>query len=74
MRDIGNDWITRFLIARFQLSTIDDSFSSVSSMEGGVPQVSNLDPLLYVVIKNDLCNSSRFLKHSMYTDDTSLLY
>ena len=73
VRDIENDWIRSYLTGRVQLTNIGDSFSSVLSIERGVPQVRISGPLFFLIFINHLCISSQVLKICMYAHDTSLL-
>ena len=46
--------------------------SSATSVNLGIPQGSVLDPLLFLVYVNDLCNSSEILGFLMFADDTNV--
>ena len=68
-----NDWIRSYLIGRVLFTNICDSCSSMLSIEKCVSRGSIFDPLLFLIIINDVCNSIQFLKFCMYADDTGLL-
>ena len=54
-------WICSFLFNRRQAVKIDSSLSEWVSVNGGVPQGTKLDPIVFVVIINDLKLTSAHL-------------
>ena len=61
----------------FHIYLIENSFagsaaSSTKNIRCGVPQGSNLDPLLFLLYVNDLPNCLRHSSAEMYADDTNL--
>ena len=53
------------------MTTIKQDFLSVTC---GVPQVSILGPLLFLLYVNDLSNASKILNPKMFSDDTNLFF
>ena len=65
------EWISSYLLGRFQAVWIDHIFSDFLPLTVGVPQGSNLRPLLFLVFFNDL---PYHIKSSIesYADDTTI--
>ena len=65
------EWISSYLLGRFQAVWIDHIFSDFLPLTVGVPQGSNLGPLLFLVFFNDL---PYHIKSSIesYADDTTI--
>jgi len=47
-------WISSFVKDRYQCVAIENCFSSVAKIIGGVPQSSLLDPILFIIFINDI--------------------
>ena len=63
-----------YLSDRYQCFKVGDVYSEYASVASGVPQVSILGPLLFVIFINDfsdVCNSSLFF---LYTEDSKMVY
>ena len=65
-------WFTSCLQGRAQVCRIDNTRSSLKHITCGVPQASNLGPLLFLIYINDLPNCLKTSIPAMYADDTSL--
>ena len=72
IRGIANDWFKSYL-NRMQYISIDGISSDPMKVNFGVPQVSVLSPLLFLLYINDLQNSIRFSSPFHFADDTGLL-
>ena len=70
---LGNllDSITDFLNSRKQKVALNGPFSSLTSIEVGVPQGSILEPLLFLIYINDL-SDDLITNVKLFADDTFL--
>ncbi len=59
-------------IKRTQVCRVNNTTSSFKHIPCGVPQRSNLGPLLFLIYINDLPNCLKKSKPAMYADDTNL--
>ena len=53
---------------------INHSNSDCLDVKCGVPQGSILEPALFILYVNDMCNVSKSLKSILFVDDTNLFY
>ena len=61
-----------YLQNRTQYVSYDKTNSDMYRISTGEPQGSKLDPLLFIIYNNDLCNASKLFKMIIYADDTTL--
>ena len=66
------NWIKNYLSNRKQLTKINDSLSTASTITCGVPQGSVLGSTLFLVYVNDLTQKLKYLTPILYADDTNL--
>ena len=66
------EWFKSYLKDRKQVCSINGKKSSAKDIKYGVPQGSNLGPILFLLYINDLPNSLKTSKPSMFADDTNL--
>ena len=72
IRGIVNNFFGSFLSNRNQYVTINNTNSSLKSIDIGVPQGSILGPLLFLIYINDIPNSVKCTPR-LFADDTCLL-
>ena len=66
------NWFISYLEKRYQTCKINNVKSSRKLIKCGVPQGSNLGPLLFLLYVNDLPNYLDQAKPSMFADDTNI--
>jgi hypothetical protein len=66
------DWFKSYLHNRTQYCRVNSGTSSTRNIRCGVPQGSNLGPLLFLLYVNDLPNCLDKSCPVMYADDTNL--
>lgn len=74
IRGTANDLIKSYLSSRTQYVVANDSCSIYLNTTVGVPQGSNLGPLLFLIYVNDLPKIGLHGKPRLFADDTSLSY
>ncbi|CAB4003657.1 Hypothetical predicted protein [Paramuricea clavata] len=65
-------WFISYLFDRKQFCKVEIAASSTKNIRCGVPQGSNLGPLLFFLYVNDLPHCLRHSSAEMYADDTNL--
>ena len=66
-------WFESYLSNRKQYVSFNNSKSSISQTQLGVPQGSILGPLLFLIYVNDAATVSPLFKCILYADDTTLI-
>jgi len=65
-------WFDSYLRGRVQYVDVNNSHSSVRTIDTGVPQGSVLGPTLFLLYINDMCKCSDKLKFIHFADDTTV--
>ena len=68
------DWFSSYLTNRIQTTRIGSFISEKATTLCGLPQGSDLGPLLFLIYVNDIYMSSDKLNFYLFADDTNLLY
>ena len=61
-----------YLSSRIQICKVDQTMSKTRTVKCGIPQGSNLGPLLFLLYINDLPNCLTFSSASMFADNTNI--
>ena len=69
-----HDWFKSYLSQREQFVNVNGHNSLSLPVTCGVPQGSNLRPLLFLLYVNDLANTSSLLTFHLFADDTNLYF
>lgn len=74
IRGLANDLIKSYLSERKQFVVLNGVRSSLRTIDIGVPQGSNIGPLLFLIFINDLGNLKLYGTPRLFADDTALFY
>ena len=66
-------WFRSYLSYRTHKCSVNGHFSNAASVSCGVPQGSNLGPLLFLIYINDLPNCLSVASPNMFADDTNII-
>jgi hypothetical protein len=72
IRGNSNNWFKSYLLNRKQYVTVNNIKSSLLHVNSGIPQGSNLGPLLFILYINDMCHSAPNATFIHYADDTTI--
>ena len=67
------DWFSSYLRKRQQYTVVDQSSSSLSNVNFGVPQGGILSPILFLIYVNDIGRCSDSGRSVLFADDTNLV-
>ena len=71
IRGVALQWFKTYLKDRTQFVEFNGKISNTVQTNCGVPQGSNLGPLLFLIYINDISNCSDILKFRLFADDTN---
>ena len=74
IRGIANEIISSYLSNRQQFVQIENDKSTLLNIETGVPQGSNIGPLLFLIYVNDIYRLHLHGVPRLFADDTALFY
>ena len=72
IRGVPHEWFRSYLSNRSQFVSTNNVSSNIENIHYGVPQGSNLGPLLFLLFINDFPNCSNFFKFTLFADDSTL--
>ena len=68
------EWFRSYLSCRQQYCTLNGNKSSSQQVTCGIPQVSCLGPLLFILYLNDFESCLKFSRANLYADDTEVSF
>ena len=74
IRGVAHQWIRSYLSNRMQYVSYEGHKSELLPIQCGVPQGSILDPLMFTIYVNDMCNVSKLLTFILFADDTNIFH
>ena len=74
IRGVAFRWFRSYLSDRTQCATINNERSEIQTIKDGVPQGSNLGPLLFIIYISALSRSIKISKIHHFVDETNLFY
>src|SRR5688572_15107072 len=74
IRGVQLRWFASYLDNRSQVVYCNGAYSMMRTVRLGVPQGSNLGPILFLIFINDLPNASPLLYFVLFADDTNIFY
>ena len=72
IRENSLKWFDAYIKGRKQVCSVNGKISSAREIEFGVPQGSNLGPILFLLYINDLSNCFESTKANLFADDTNI--
>jgi retron-type reverse transcriptase len=71
IRGVALHWFRTYLMDRSQFVDFNGTLSNTIKTNCGLPQGSNLGPLLFLIYVNDISNCSNVLNLRLFADDTN---
>ena len=72
VRDVALEWFKSYFFNRQQYVSYNKATSNLLSIDYGVPQGSNVGPILFIIFINDLIKSAPNAQFVLFADDSSL--